>query len=185
MSIGCDGPPKGILFGKRLSCMLLTNGERSSGNEDSVMQEKVQPVVASQSRHRFWWFMPKPFDWLSSSLYIGIYIVGVVSAPARIALWQIPLLTGVLLALLLIDRLEYWRYGEQVPLRGRCCSSYCVSRSFYALFRSRALTSPLSSCSSRLTSRWCTLGTELTMRRLRLLLQPILGPCGGTSMSDI
>ncbi len=81
------------------------------------MQEKVQPVVASQSRHRFWWFMPKPFDWLSSSLYIGIFIVGVVSAPARIALWQIPLLTGVLLALLLIDRLEYWRYGEQVPLR--------------------------------------------------------------------
>ncbi len=81
------------------------------------MLEKVRPVVASQSRHRFWWLMPRPFDWLSSSLYIGIFIVGVVLAPARIALWQILLLTGILLALLLIDRLEYWRYGEQVPLR--------------------------------------------------------------------
>lgn len=81
------------------------------------MQDKVGPSVASQPRHRFWWFMPRAFDWLSSSLYIGIYIVGVVSAPASIALWQIPLLTSVLLALLLIDRLEYWRYGEQGPLR--------------------------------------------------------------------
>ena len=81
------------------------------------MQEKGRLLVASQSRHRLWWLMPKAFDWLSSSLYIGIFIVAVVPAPARIALWQLPLLAGVLLALLMIDRLEYWRYGEQVPLR--------------------------------------------------------------------
>jgi signal transduction histidine kinase len=78
------------------------------------MQEKVGPSAASQ---RFWWFMPRAFDWLSSSLYIGIFIVAIVPAPPRVALWQIPLLALVLLALLLIDRLEYWRYGEQVPLR--------------------------------------------------------------------
>ena len=81
------------------------------------MQEKVGPSVASQSRHRFWWFMPRAFDWLSSSLYIGIFVVAIVPAPPRIALWQIPLLAGVVLALLLVDRVEYWRFGEQVPLR--------------------------------------------------------------------
>ena len=81
------------------------------------MQEKVRPVVASKPRHRFWWLMPRAFDWLSSSLYIGIFIVAVVPAPPRIALWQIPLLAGVLLTLLLIDRLEYWRYGEKIPQR--------------------------------------------------------------------
>src|SRR5947209_10571145 len=81
------------------------------------MQEKVRPVVASKPRHRFWWLMPRAFDWLSSSLYIGIFIVAVVPAPPRIALGQIPLLAGVLLTLLLIDRLEYWRYGEKIPQR--------------------------------------------------------------------
>lgn len=81
------------------------------------MQEKIRPLAASQSRHRLWWVMPKPFDWLSSSLYIGIFVVAVVQAPSRIAVWQIALLAGVLLTLLLIDRLEYWRYGEQVPSR--------------------------------------------------------------------
>ena len=81
------------------------------------MQEKVRPLVASPPRRRLWWLMPRAFDWLSSSLYIGIFIVAIVPAPPRIALWQLPLLAGVLLTLLLIDRLEYWRYGEQVPQR--------------------------------------------------------------------
>jgi hypothetical protein len=97
--------------------MLLTNEERVSESENCVMQEKVWPVAAGQSRHRLWWVMPKPFDWLSSSLYIGIFAVAVVQAPGVIALWQIALLAAILLALLLIDRLEYWRYGERVPAR--------------------------------------------------------------------
>jgi signal transduction histidine kinase len=81
------------------------------------MQEKLRTSSEKQRRHRLWWLMPKAFDWLSSSLYIGIFIVAIVPPPPRIAPWQIPLLASVLLALLLIDRLEYWRYGEQVPLR--------------------------------------------------------------------
>ena len=81
------------------------------------MQEKVGLLAAHPPRQRFWWLMPRAFDWLSSSLYIGIFIVAIVPTPPRVALWQIPLLALVLLALLLIDRLEYWRYGEQVPRR--------------------------------------------------------------------
>src|SRR5215469_2564939 len=78
------------------------------------MREQIQPLPCRQQRHQFWWLMPKPFDWLSSSLYIGIFILAFL---LRLAAWQIPLLAVVLLALLLIDRLEYWRYGEQVSVR--------------------------------------------------------------------
>src|SRR6266516_7697794 len=78
------------------------------------MQEKIH---RRQNRHRLWWFMPKAFDWLSSTFYVGIFIVAFLPSPSRIALWQVPLLTSVILTLLLIDRLEYWCYGEQVPLR--------------------------------------------------------------------
>jgi len=61
--------------------------------------------------------MPKAFDWLSSTFYIGVFIVAFLPSPSRIAWWQVPLLTSVVFTLLFIDRLEYWRYGEQVPLR--------------------------------------------------------------------
>src|SRR5712691_8942989 len=78
------------------------------------MQEKIH---RRQNRHRIWWLMPKAFDWLSSTFYIGIFIVAFLPSPSPIAWWEAPLLAGVVLTLLLIDRLEYWRYGEQVPLR--------------------------------------------------------------------
>jgi signal transduction histidine kinase len=61
--------------------------------------------------------MPRAFDWLSSTFYIGVFIVAFLPSPARIAWWQAPLLAGVVLTLLLIDRLEYRRYSDQVPLR--------------------------------------------------------------------
>jgi signal transduction histidine kinase len=73
------------------------------------MQEKIRPFIERQECHGLWWLMPKSFDWLSSTFYIGMFIVAVLPSPARIASWQVPLLV--------IDRLEYWRYGEQVPVR--------------------------------------------------------------------
>ena len=81
------------------------------------MQEKIRPFIDRQKRHRLWWLMPKAFDWLSSTFYIGVFIVAFLPSPSSIALWQVPLLASVVLTLLLIDRLEYWRYGEQVPVR--------------------------------------------------------------------
>jgi signal transduction histidine kinase len=81
------------------------------------MQEKIQPCTRRQKRHQLWWLMPKAFDWLSSTLYIGVFIVAFLPPPSRIALWQVPLLASVMFTLLLIDRLEYWRYGDQVPVR--------------------------------------------------------------------
>ncbi len=94
------------------------------------MQEKIH---RRQNRHRLWWLMPKAFDWLSSTFYIGIFIVAFLPSPSPIAWWEAPLLAGVVFTLLLIDRLEYWRYGEQVPLRvaallfaGRIVLTVCV-----------------------------------------------------------
>src|SRR3989440_4858812 len=78
------------------------------------MQEKIH---RRQNQHRLWWLMPKAFDWLSSTFYIGIFIVAFLPFPSHIAWWKALFLAGVVLTLLLIDRLEYWRYGEQVPLR--------------------------------------------------------------------
>jgi signal transduction histidine kinase len=97
--------------------MLLSKEARSTEGEYSTMQEKIPPLTGRQNRHRFWWLMPKAFDWLSSTFYIGLFIVAFLPSPSRIVWWQVLLLAGVVFTLLLIDRLEYWRYGEQVPLR--------------------------------------------------------------------
>ena len=94
--------------------MLLIKEARSSEGKYSTMQEKIPQ---RQNRHQLSWLMPKAFDWLTSTFYIGIFIVAFLTYPTPIAWWQISLLAGVVLALLLIDRLEYWRYGEQVPVR--------------------------------------------------------------------
>ena len=81
------------------------------------MQENTRPVPGRQKRQRLWWLMPKAFDWLSSTFYIGVFIVGFLPSPASIAWWHALLLASVTLTLLLIDRLEYWQYGDQVPMR--------------------------------------------------------------------
>ncbi len=81
------------------------------------MQENVQLFTERQKRQRLWWLMPKAFDWLSSTFYIGVFIVAFLPSPASVVWWHVLLLASVILTLLLIDRLEYWRYGDQVPMR--------------------------------------------------------------------
>jgi hypothetical protein len=89
--------------------MLLSKEARSTEGEYSTMQEKIPPLNGRQSRHRFWWLMPKAFDWLSSTFYISVFIVAFLPSPSRIAWWQVLLLAGAVFTLLFIDRLEYWR----------------------------------------------------------------------------
>ncbi len=70
--------------------------------------------------HRLWWLMPTPFSWLSSALYIGLLLYALAPAApgfVRLALWQVPLIAIIVLGLLLLDRLEYRRYREQIPAR--------------------------------------------------------------------
>jgi len=81
------------------------------------MQENVQFCTERQTRQRLWWLVPKAFDWLASTFYIGVFIVAFLPSPAGVVWWRVLLLAGVIFTLLLLDRLEYWRYGEQVPGR--------------------------------------------------------------------
>src|SRR5215472_14739297 len=86
------------------------------------MRLATQPLVKKHVRSYhswFWWLAPKPFDWLASPLYIGVFIAFIAGQQTRGAgAWQTVFLSGSLLLLLSIDRLECWRYGEETPKRG-------------------------------------------------------------------
>src|SRR5215468_229382 len=77
----------------------------------------------SQRRHQpFWWLAPQPFDWVSSALYLSILILVCVKLGIRCpcvspaaALGLTATITGILLALLAMDRVEYARYGAHPP----------------------------------------------------------------------
>lgn len=70
-----------------------------------------------------WWLVPRPFDLMSSLLYIGVlapYLYSVVRQsgddwPSR--WWQAALMFVMTCMLLGTDRLEYFLYGEETPQR--------------------------------------------------------------------
>lgn len=80
-----------------------------------------------EQRRLLWWLAPKPFDWVSSSLYLGILAISFfklgIRCPCVSQAGVIELtvaITIAILALLSIDRMEYRRYGEDVPKRMAC-----------------------------------------------------------------
>ena len=92
------------------------------------MQKDAQKGVVNDSARRLrqergwtWWLIPKPFDLVSSSLYLcvmaGFFYNLLYGRGYPIAWWQVPLMVCTTLALLSVDRLEYWRYGEETPAR--------------------------------------------------------------------
>ena len=83
----------------------------------------VAPVAAAR-RAPGWagWLFPKPFDVVSSVLYVGTLILffydrlrGAYGHP--LIGWQAVLITGAIAGLLVVDRVEFWRYGETPPAR--------------------------------------------------------------------
>jgi signal transduction histidine kinase len=70
-----------------------------------------------------WWLVPKPFDLASSLLYIGVLVPYLYSFVTQsgynppLALWQAVLMTVTSVALLAVDRVEYFFYGEETPTR--------------------------------------------------------------------
>jgi signal transduction histidine kinase len=77
----------------------------------------------SQRRpQKFWWLAPQPFDWVSSALYLSILLLVCLKLGMRcpcvsqaVALGLTATITGILLTLLAIDRVEYARYSTQTP----------------------------------------------------------------------
>lgn len=79
-----------------------------------------------------WWLLPKPFDLVSSLLYIGVLVPYLSSFITQsgytppVAWWQVAFMTVTTAALLAVDRVEYFFYGEETP--PRAAASFLVLR---------------------------------------------------------
>lgn len=77
----------------------------------------------SRKRGRVWWLIPKPFDLATSLLYLAVLIPYLYSFVRQkdytppIAWWQAALMLVTTIALLAVDRIEYFFYGERTPPR--------------------------------------------------------------------
>ena len=87
------------------------------------LSKLVTPSLRKPS-HRMerwtWWLMPKPFDVVSSGLSVGVpipYFYDILQGYRLNAAWEPWLMICTIAALLAIDRLEYWLYGEKPPAR--------------------------------------------------------------------
>jgi signal transduction histidine kinase len=92
--------------------------------EDSAIQPRVSAAGQYASRRSWnWWLVPKPFDLVSSLLYLGVltpflYSFFTQSGYSRaLDWWQVALMLGCITILLTVDRLEYRWYGERTPDR--------------------------------------------------------------------
>jgi signal transduction histidine kinase len=70
-----------------------------------------------------WWLIPKPFDLVSSLLYLGVLIPYLFSFATHtgydlsLAWWQAVLFIASTIILLAVDRIEYFLYGDETPTR--------------------------------------------------------------------
>ncbi len=70
-----------------------------------------------------WWQVPKPFDLVSSLLYLGVLIPYLYSFATQtgydlsLAWWQAALFIASTIILLAVDRIEYFLYGDETPTR--------------------------------------------------------------------
>ncbi len=74
-----------------------------------------------QERGWTWWLIPKPFDLVSTALYLAVlvpFFYNLVHGHGYpIEWWEVILMLCTIIALLSVDRLEYWLYGEETPTR--------------------------------------------------------------------
>ncbi len=84
------------------------------------------PISAKQQRRErlrrwTWWLVPKPFDLVTTLLYLSvpvlsIFFVGDANCDCQqFPAWRVVLLLLATLVLLSIDRVEYMLYGEETP----------------------------------------------------------------------
>ena len=91
-----------------------------------MLREKTAPLPERSTPACYagaWWLIPRPFDLVSSLMYLGVLLPFLYSFIRHsgyiplISWWQVALMLGSVTLLLGIDRLEFYLYGERAPLR--------------------------------------------------------------------
>lgn len=76
-------------------------------------------AIRELRQERGWklWLVPRPFTLVSSAIYLLLIVLTLLGdcTPCKESLWAIVPLVGVLIALLALDRLDYWLFGEVPP----------------------------------------------------------------------
>jgi signal transduction histidine kinase len=92
------------------------NIEETAGQSRPLLSTR-----AASSRRWSWWLVPRPFDLVSSLLYLGVLVPFLSSFFTQtgytppLGWWQVALICGAIAVLLVVDRLEYRLYGEDTP----------------------------------------------------------------------
>ncbi len=80
-----------------------------------------------RARRWTWWLVPRPFDLMSSLLYIGVlapYLYSFVTQSGYdppLRWWQAAFMIVFTFLLLTADRIEYFLYGDETPIRAAVC----------------------------------------------------------------
>lgn len=87
------------------------------------MQTETQNVAMKrphQKQRWTWWLMPRPFSLVSSAFYLCVFIPFLVNFATGQAYqgewWRVLLMIAAIALFFAIDRLEYWRYGDETPV---------------------------------------------------------------------
>lgn len=84
--------------------------------ENGSVSKRIKTGNRQHPLGRAWWFVPKPFDLVSSALYIAVLLTYFLyDCPCLRGWLHDSLLVTSVLALLSIERVEYWLYGEEPP----------------------------------------------------------------------
>lgn len=68
-----------------------------------------------------WWLVPRPFDLMSSLLYMGVLLPYLYSFATQseyqpsLRWWQVAFMIAISIVLLSVDRIEYFLYGDETP----------------------------------------------------------------------
>jgi signal transduction histidine kinase len=80
-----------------------------------------------RARRWTWWLVPRPFDLMSSLLYLGVLIPYLYSFATQtgydppLRWWQAAFMIAITCILLSVDRIEYFLYGDETPKGAAVC----------------------------------------------------------------
>ena len=123
----------GILLGARLSATLFLDRCEMSDRQEAMGTKKPAHINTSpkershRARRWTWWLVPRPFDLMSSLLYLGVlapYLYSFVTQSGYdppLRWWQAAFMMVFTFLLLTADRLEYFLYGDETPKGAAVC----------------------------------------------------------------